>query len=157
MAYSVKVNFSNSDNGKSQKEAPLLSSQIHATPILSVGVQTEIAKWNDINLLKVEGYQKCCSILISIMDVQTANMVVVTWRVKMKVMIMTVWIELINFLYILFSSFFFLNLWEQTYSGISPIVFRADPCGHRFHLTRVELSEVQETVFPFLMFFTKIS
>lgn len=51
----MKINFSNSDDGKSQKEAPLLSSQI-----LSVGVQTEIAKWNDINLLKVEGYQKCC-------------------------------------------------------------------------------------------------
>lgn len=40
----MKVNFSNSDDGESQKEAPLLSSQIHATPSLSTGVQTEVER-----------------------------------------------------------------------------------------------------------------
>lgn len=39
MAYSLKVNFSQSEDGESQKEATLLlSSQIHVTPTLSVGV-----------------------------------------------------------------------------------------------------------------------
>lgn len=67
----------------------------------------------DITFSKWRVIKSVVSILISIVAVQAANMVVVTSRVKIKVMILTVWIELIFFI-TFFPQYVGANLfWNQ--------------------------------------------
>lgn len=93
------------------------------------------------------------------MAVQAANMVVTTSRIKMMVIIMAVWIELINFPFFL-SFIFFLLFFPHPCRNVlipesAPLVFGAAkeadtdgaaPCGHCLNLIRVEQNEAQKTL-----------